>query len=301
MDLTSQPGPGPAPDDAPAPVESRQVPVPPEGGPAPAATPGAYPPGQYAPPYGQQPYVPPQQSYLPPQQPYAPPQQPYQQPQYPYGAPPSPAPRKGFNWPACCGITCLVLLILGGGVGYCAYRVLQPFWKMTLEASKLEKEVRAADLNTIKSSAEVVSAEKLAANPDAYAGKWIALEGVVASGQEVAGPWSSGSFGGGQTTNYELEHGVMVMDTSNTPAVSKAGEGMRAYGKFFAWGLSDMEKMPLFGRVFTEEMKKDPQFKDLTQFVFFVAKGVEAAGGAATKPGAGEAPPKSAAAGGWSK
>jgi hypothetical protein len=177
----------------------------------------------------------------------------------------------------------------------------QPFWKMGVEASNLEKEVRAADLNTIKSSAVAVSAEGLAANPDAYAGKWIALEGVVASGQGMAGPWSPTSFGNGQTANYELEHGVMVMDTSNTPAVAKAGERLRAYGKFFAWGLSDMEKMPFVGRAFTAEMKKDPQFKDISQWVFFVAKSVEAEGGAAAKPSAGEAPPKSPEAGGWSK
>lgn len=212
----------------------------------------------------------------PAQQPYAPPQQP-QQPYQPAGGypPPPPAPqRKGFNWVACCGITCVVLLIIGGLAGYCGYRFLQPVIGVGIKVANVEEQVNSTDLAAIKAEAMQTDASVLAANAPAYEGQWLALEGVIAEDAGAGSPAGPGGFGTQDATYYILQGPVVVMDLSQAAAVGGIGDRIRAYGQCVAWDLLELEKMPIIGKGLTEGMTSDPELEGRTQIVIFVAKEV---------------------------
>jgi len=218
----------------------------------------------------------------------APEQVPYQ-PQGGYLPPPPPPPRKGFNWLACCGITCVVLLIVGGLVGYCGYRVFQPFFSMGMQLQQLFADVQQTDILTIKSAAMPVDTSLLTSSPATYEGQWLELEGQIVNTNAFGGSsFSSGNVNTQQTTNYMLEENVILMDITQSPAVGGPGDSILAYGQIYSWDLMEMEKMPFIGKAITEEMKKDPSLQGNTQVVFFVAKEVTLAAANTGSTGGGD-------------
>jgi hypothetical protein len=248
-------------------------------------------PGQGQPP--QQPYQPPQQPYQPPQQPYQPPQEQYQPPQGAYPppqgayqpagypppgyAPPPPAPvkRKGFNWLACCGISCGVLLILGIGFGALIWGFVKPFVNMGMEMSRLQTDVQNTDIATIQAGAVSVNADQLFANPGGYKGQWLAVQGKLASAGQTGTTFSAQDFDTSEMTPYTLEGGVLLLDITKAPPVGQPGDTVLAYGKLYVFDLDTLNKMPLIGKAIEEEMKKDPQLQGITKVVFVLAKQVE--------------------------
>jgi hypothetical protein len=264
------------------------------GQPAGQYTPPAETPQPYTPGSVQAPYQPPSQGgqyqqAAPPPGTMAPP--PYGQ-QYGPGMPPPP-PRKGFPWLAVCGITCGVLLLVLIGVGTCTYKFMKPFVQMGAQVATLTTEIQKADPAMIRREAVPVSAEELAQNPSLYSGKWIAVEGTVLSGGSQ-NPMAQQSFSNQQTTNYMLGTSVMVMDVNNGPQIAQAGESMRAYGKFYAWDITEMSKIPFVGKTIEEAIKKDPELSKMKSFIMFITKDIEKASG--TFPGAPKQEPAADAA-----
>lgn len=206
------------------------------------------------------------------QQPPAPPPSPY--------PPPPPQQKKGFNWLACCGITCLVLIIIGGLIGYGCYRMMRPMIAMGIELDALRTEVANTDSTTIRSSAVTVESTALGADPKSYQGQWLAVEGEIMS-LEFSGEFSAGDFSSGEATNYVLSGDISVMDISQAPAVGTAGDRIRAYGKVYTLEISEM---PFFGQLFEEAAKQDPSLPKAGKIVFFITKDVELAGSAAPSP-----------------
>ena len=214
----------------------------------------------------------------PPQMPAdtgAPPaQQPYQPPTQPAGGYVPPPPQgKGFNWLACCGITCLVLLIIGGVVGYCGYRFAQPFLNIGMQMVQVAETVEATDIATIKAEAMETDAEALAANPTVYKGKWLAIEGVITS---QSGPMADmqGAFNAEDATPYILENSVMVLDITKQAPVGGVGDRVRAYGQCMVWDLMELEKLPFVGKQIAEEMANEPALQGRTMMIFVMAKEV---------------------------
>jgi hypothetical protein len=209
------------------------------------------------------------------------PYQPPQQQQQPYGyqqAPPPPAPqKKGFNWLACCGITCLVLVIIGGGIAFCSYKMVAPFVNMGLEIDSLQTEVKGADISTIRGSAVEVDTQMLFENPGDFKGSWLVVTGEVIDDDSNASIGAD-SFAGGEFTTYVLENNVILMDVSNASSGVAAGDQIRAYGKCYGWDLMELEKMPFFGKTIADEMRSDPEFSGNTKMIFFMGKGIEIVG-----------------------
>lgn len=224
--------------------------------------------------------MPPQPPYQPPAQPpYQPPSQPpYQQPVYPggYQAPPPPPPRqKGFNWLACCGITCLVLLIVGGGMAFCTYRMVKPFVGMTTELASLGTELKTTDIATIKATAEPVDEIALSTSPDQYTGRWLEFEGELSNNSfSGTAAFSSGDFSTDEYTNYVIRN-ILVMDVDKSPPVGNAGDRIRAYGKAYSIELATLESIPFVGKPIVDELRKDPMLAGQDTMVFFLCKGIE--------------------------
>jgi len=217
-------------------------------------------PGPYQPPqqYSQQQYppqYPPQQQYGPPPG-YAPP-------------PPSPGERKGFNWLACCGISCGVLLVLGIIVFVFFYNLVAPFIGMGVDMEKINGEIASTSVETIESQATSVGADELQANPDSYEGQWLVVTGVL-SDAGAAGTSGMGSSDMPNTT-YFMQPGIIIMDMSVAPSVGGSGATVEAIGKIVQM---DLGKMPFFGKMIEEEMKKDPSLKTGAKMTFLLAKQV---------------------------
>ena len=282
------------------------------------------------------PYQPPAQPHQPPAQPYQPPQTPYQPPQAQYQPPagqyqqppqayqqqpggyqqvPPPPPasqRKGFNWLACCGITCLVLLIIGVLLFFGCRNFIKPFYSMGVGMAKVSEVVKGTDEATVVSAAVPVTTAELAAAPQSYMNQWLAVNGTIqsdASGMSNKS-FSSGNFNTADTTPYMLTDTVMVMDLSKAPAVGTTGDNVTAYGQIYVMDLAEVGKIPMVGKTILEEMKKDPQFAGNSKMVFVIAKKVERVGGTGLQPPAAQggdstpppaAPDGTTGAGGWGK
>lgn len=258
--------------------------------------PGAYPgqPSSPAPGAQGQPYQPPQQpGYAPPG--YA---QGYEEGGYP---PPSsggyaPAPqKKPFNWLACCGISCGVALLIGVLVWVLTLKMcgglVGPVIQMGLVASQVQK----ADASTITAAAEAVTAEQLSANPDAYKGKWIALEGVLGNQSDPAAQQMSGQTGQ-SGTSYYMAPNIIITDLSLAAPVGDEADTVKVYGKAVKFDLKEMLKG--FGEEAVKEIENDPQMKGMTTFIMVFAKKAElvSAGEPAAQPEGAAAPTADAAA-----
>lgn len=225
----------------------------------------------------QPPSGPPEEGAPPTQQPYQPPEQ-MQQPQQPAGSYPPPPQRKGFNWLACCGISCAVLLIVGGLVGYCGYRLIQPVLGIGMQMIETAELVETTDLATIQAAAVETDTSALAANPTAYKGQWLALEGVIAEQGGSAAAMGDGGMGPEDATYYVLADNVLVTDVSQAPPVGGVGDRIRAYGQCISWDLKELENIPIVGKQIAEEMAKDPQLQGQTSVIIFIAKEVTRVG-----------------------
>ena len=199
------------------------------------------------------------------------------------GFPPPPPPppptqqRRGFNWLACCGITCAVLVIIGGLVGYGCWQFMQPMVEMGMKLVEMEEEVNAADSQTIRASAVPIDATELAANPNLYDGQWVAVEGTIST-SGYQGAFQAQDFDSEETTSYLLGDNIIVMDITHAPAIGAAGDRMRAYGKCYRWQL---KKIPLVGKFMEEAMKSGaPGAPTSTDMVFVLTKDVELIGAA---------------------
>jgi hypothetical protein len=218
----------------------------------------------------QPPQMPADTGAAPAQQPYQPPQQPVQ-PASSY--PPPPPQSRGFNWLACCGITCAVLLIIGGVVGYCTYRFAQPFLNIGMQMVQVAETVEATDIATIKAEAMETDAQALAANPTIYKGKWLVIEGAITSQSGPMGEMQ-GAFGAEDATSYVLADNVMVLDISQQAPVGGVGDRIRAYGQCMVWDLMELEKLPFIGKQIAEDLASEPALQGKTMMIFVVAKEV---------------------------
>jgi hypothetical protein len=227
-----------------------------------------------------------------------PPQEPAPQ-QSSYVPPPPPPPqpaKKGFNWLACCGISCLVLVIIGALLGWGCYRMVQPFIGLGMEMAKIQQDVSAADASTIRGAAIPVTTDALNDTPIAFEKQWVAVEGKISTDVPSSSSFSAGDFDSQNTTQYMLEGNVIVMDVSRAPKVGSTGDTIRAYGKIVVWDMSEMSKMPFFGKVIEEEMKKEPELAKNTKMIFVIAKEVELVTGGGDESSDGAPPEESS---GW--
>ncbi|MBN2081739.1 hypothetical protein JW859_05955 [bacterium] len=217
--------------------------------------------------------------------------------------PPPPAKKGGFNWLACCGITCLVLLIIGGLVGFCTWRMIAPFMGMGLQMASISETVSNTDIQTIKASAVEVDVDQLKAGAKGYEGQWLKLTGELTQAGQIASGFSTNEFNSEDMTSYVLGSNIVVMDVTKAPSVGGMGDTIVAYGKCYSWDLMELEKMPFFGGMIAEELKNSPEFQGNTSMVFFMAKEVTRVGVAdQTNSAADTAPPDAGeGASGWMK
>ncbi|MCC7477127.1 hypothetical protein IT575_01605 [bacterium] len=223
---------------------------------------------QEAPPAG--PYAPPA-DYSPPGQPYAPPQD----PNAAYGqAPYSPPPQKkgGFNWLACCGISCGVLLLVSILVVVIVGKSCGGLWGPIMEMGKVAQEIEKTDISTIQSSASPLDSASLSADPDSFKGQWLALEGMIGAENDQMAQSMKGQSGQ-EGTAYFIAPDILVMDISNAPPVGDEGDTIRAYGKAVKFDLKEMLKF--MGPEALKELESDPQLQGRTNFVFVFAKQVD--------------------------
>lgn len=182
--------------------------------------------------------------------------------------PPPPPPTKSFNWLACCGISCGVLLVIGIITGIFIWKFAQGAIDTFQPMIEAGEQVQQTDLATIQAEAQTVSALMLAANPSAYTSGWIELEGLI-----IPDPDGGSQYpGGGEGTAYFVEGNVIVVDSSNSPRVGSAGDTIRCWGKAVVF---DMTSIPLFGGLIEKAMKQDPSVPDMSSIVLFMAKSVE--------------------------
>lgn len=243
----------------------------------------APPSGPYNPPAAQPPYQP--GGYAPPQGGYAPPEGSGggYAPQ-PGGYPPPPPQKKGFNWLACCGISCGVVLLIGVIVFAVMFKSCSGIVGMGMRMQKAQQTVIATDANTIKTSATPLSKEQLNADLKGNEGKWIALSGSI--GVDSNGMGQSMGSNGQQvpSTNYFIEPNIVIMDLSAAPSKGSIGDTITAYGQYTVMDLKDI---PIVGKMIEEQAKTDPKMAGITQFVMFMAKEVEVTpgtGGSETTP-----------------
>jgi hypothetical protein len=238
-------------------------------------------PGAYPPPGGQAPPDPATpQGYQPPGSTYGPPpgSEPYQPGQSGggygggYQAPPK---KGGFNWLACCGIGCGVVLVVGILVCVLMWKVIAPFVGMGMEVNKLSEEVKAADINTIMSSAVEVDDKTLAADPAAYAGQWVMLDAVLGDENQSG----SANFGNSPATSYVTENMVMISDVSNAPRVALKGDSIVAYGKVYVMDVAEMMKSFPGAKEEIEKSMAEQNMPGGAKIAMFFAKSVEKAGG----------------------
>jgi hypothetical protein len=253
---------------------------PPAGGYTPGSggqQPGGYappspPPGGYAPPQGG--YQPPPGGYAPPQgDPNQPP--PYQPAGGGYGGGYGGGQQRkqgGFNWLACCGIGCGVVILITVLVCALMWKVVAPFVGIGVQAGQVAQEIQKTDVATIQSSAEAVDSAALAANPEAYKDKWVAVTGELGDQSGSSGQ----SYGGQQGTSYMLKDFVIVSDLSQAPAVGQKGDTITAYGKIV---IMDLGAIPFLKKAMEDEAAKNPAEKVPTKFVMVFAKKVELSGG----------------------
>jgi hypothetical protein len=174
----------------------------------------------------------------------------------------------------------LVLIIIGGLIGYGCYRMMRPMIAMGFELDALQTEVTNTDNTTIRSSAMTVESTALGTDPASYQGQWLAVEGEIMATQ-FTGQFSAGDFSSQESTNYVLSGDISVMDISRTPHVGTIGNRVRAYGKVYTWEFSEM---PFFGQFMEEAAQQDPSMPKAGKIVFFITKDVELAGSAAPSP-----------------
>lgn len=219
-------------------------------------------PEQDAPEFSNPQQQPPQQQPPPPAEP---PQQAYHPPQQHVGPPK----KKGFNWLLCCGIGCLVMIIIGGLVAYCGYRAAAPMINMGVEMAALQEEVQRTSLSTIKAEAESVTSTDLLNSTGQYKGKWLVVEGEVAYSATQA---PTGNQPGAAT--YTLGDGMTITHMGQQQPTAQAGDNIRAWGMAVVFDMKALESMPLLGEVFKEEFN-DPAYQGPTTLVMFFAKDVE--------------------------
>jgi hypothetical protein len=230
------------------------------------------------------PYTPPSQPYG--QQPgsYPPPGEPYGVPQGGFSAPPPAAQKKGgFNWLACCGISCGVIVILTIIIVLVVGKSCGGFFGPIVQIAMVATEVQETDASTIRSSASPVDANSLVAAPAAYKGKWLAVEGVLGDQNDPMAR-EMGSQSGQEGTAYFMEPNIVVVDASKAPPVGQAGDTVRAYGKAVELDLKEMLKFA--GPEAMKEIENDPELAGRTKIVFVFCKEVElvSAGSGGTAP-----------------
>jgi len=217
--------------------------------------------------------------------------------------PPPPAKKGGFNWLACCGITCLVLLIIGGLMAFCTYRMAAPFMSMGIQMGTISETVSNTDIQTIKAGAVEVDVDALNAGAKSFEGQWLKLTGEITHSGDMSSSFSSGDFDTKDMTSYMLGTNIVVMDVSNAPTVGGMGDTIVAYGKCYSWDLMELEKMPFIGSMLVEQIKSSPEFQGNTSMVFFMAKEVSRVGvaDAADEGEDAEQPETGEGASGWMK
>ena len=162
-----------------------------------------------------------------------------------------PQKKGGFNWLACCGISCGVTLVI---VIILFVTVGNIFNRFMGNAIKVATEIQQTDSATIRSAAKAEDAAAVAANPSAYTSDWVAMDCLVMSPQEFGSKYFGGSGNaddfdstdfssatGQQGTMYLVDGGYMVIDLSQAPSTAKPGDHIIAYGKPF---IMDFKAIP---------------------------------------------------------
>ncbi|MCB1221379.1 MAG: hypothetical protein H7A35_07870 [Planctomycetales bacterium] len=193
-----------------------------------------------------------------------------------YGPPPK---KKGFNWLACCGIGCGVVVIIAIIMGFAGFNFVN---KIAGGAMKVAMELESTDAATIRAQAQSEDATVVAGNPSGYTSQWVAMNCTVMTPEEFgrtyfggsssSGDWQSSDFqnqSGQQGTMYLVEGGFMVIDSSNAPTKAQPGDRIIAYGKPFVMDFSAIPGMD------------DKDMQQLSNLKMFMAKEVDVVSGAA--------------------
>lgn len=196
------------------------------------------------------------------------------QPMQPGYSPPKK--KGGFNWLACWGISCGVMLLLAIISGFFIYSAVKKVMDSVQPMIEAASELESTSIEDIRAAAVNMDAEEAGASPESYSEQWLALEGEVMNPAEFVSTYyptggdtaseirSSASQEG---TMYMLRGGIMLIDTSNSSNVASAGERVRGYGKLM---VIDLAAIPMVGPIIAQELGENSKFS------LFVAKQVEA-------------------------
>lgn len=204
-----------------------------------------------------------------------------------YSAPPQK--KGGFNWLACCGISCGVILVITIIFAVIGINMGRKFMDSLQPMITAAEDIENTPIDEIRAAASPASGEEVGSNPDDFEGDWLALEGEIMNPADFAKNYYGeandvsrdiNSSMREEGTAYFLKGGIMMIDTSNQASKATEGDMVRGYGKLM---ILDFATMPLIGPMMKAEMG------DNTEFKFFIAKEVEAIDG--DDEGTQEAPP----------
>jgi hypothetical protein len=189
---------------------------------------------------------------------------------YTQGVPPPAGRKSAFNWIACCGIGCGVVLVIGIVAGIVIWRSMGGLVKDTMSVVKVTTEVEAADISQVVSTATPVTAEQLSLAPETYRDQWLAFEGMVTTDPDASHEIpQSGSMEG---TAYFVEPNIIVMDLSNAVAVATGGDLIQCVGKL---AIMDFSKLGSVGAEIEKDMKETGELGGQAKMIFLVTKGIE--------------------------
>jgi hypothetical protein len=169
----------------------------------------------------------------------------------------------GFNWLACCGISCGLALVLGIVFFYAGYKYFKPLISAGMQLNTVAEDVKQ---NGAPEQADIeVTVEELGANPAQFEGQWVALTGKVAD--DPGGPVDSmrQQQGMQESSAYFIEPNIVVMDMSTTQPVARQGDTISVIGKPV---VLDFEK--LLGPLASRQIEKENELEDMKTMVFVV-------------------------------
>jgi len=189
------------------------------------------------------------------------------------GQPPYPAPPErggGFNWLACCGIGCGVLLVIGVVAFYAVWHFAKPIISAGVELGKVADEVKRGNA---PASAAAVKPEELGQHEEQYDNQWIAVSGRVADdpGPQIDKMRQNPSLQ--NSTAYYIKPNIVLLDVSTATATAHQGDIVSAIGKPV-----QMDFAKMLGPLATREMEKNNDMGDMKKIVFLICNGVKVVG-----------------------
>jgi hypothetical protein len=197
---------------------------------------------------------------------------------------------KGINWLTVFGIVVLIVLIVLVVWGAVIWgqaknsRLLQAVIALAPALQEMETLTQAQ----IQDQAQLVAADRLGADPEGYAGRYMMVEGAVSDTGGDIGLEKNialNVFSDTPYMGYLLDDAVVLIDISKEAPMVPNGAVIRGYGKVLVVSPEDIWKLPVVGANLKKEFAEKGMMEKV---VFFLSKGIKIM--APAKPGEAKPP-----------